>query len=1215
MTSSAAVERLRGLGPGPGAGISALGAAALAECCAGLLRPGGGGDAEAARLALDALCAAGGEAVRPHADELTPLVVGRLGDGDAAVREAARRFLVLLMEMKEMNARLENVQTGSSISDVHHNIFRTTETESPDTNEVRKTIKQKISTRDMSLLAGEGDITRKSVEPIKVFSEKDLIKEIGKVTSTLQPDNDWSIRITAMQRVEGIVLGGAADYSAFPVLLKQLVTPLINQLLDRRSTVVKQACHLLIFLSKELLRDFEPCAELLIPALLKNVVITVLVIAESADNCIKEMLRNCKVAHILPKIIEFAKNDRSAVLRGRCCEYAILMLEYWVDTPELQKSANLYEDLIKCCIADATSEVRSGARACYRIFSRIWPERSHQLFSSFEPSRQKMINDDDAETNQKQLSPVERISTAMDKAVKVDSTSFSSGDLQSALIKLSLQHDDMTSESPAQESKEGTLAIGSSFEDTSTPGKEIILDRDPDKCDSDHNAGISSSSCYLPSDSAFEPTPDILLSEATAETTFQDKAECRPNVEQISSQQTQASGDPSHLLSMSPSVSLEYSENLLNQSPVKASSDGSSGGKLRTQQLERHLVSTPRKGVVHKEPKNNHAPNFRRPLLGKQITNWFYASTRGDLDSKQPVLGEMVNSMDVPSSLTGALSLGLNPKSDWMMRVYAFNFLQQSLLEQAPKGIQEVAHNFEKVMRFVSRYLDDPHHKVAHAALSSLAEIMPFFKKPFEQYLDQTLPHVFSRLNDPKESIKQQCLAILTLAGESYSIDSLLPALLRSLDEQKSPKSRLAVLEFAKSSFAKCSVNSDIYSSSSFLKLWLGKLTLLFKDKNSKVKEAAVIGLSSIYSHYDPASMLSFLVSLSMDEQKRLTRAMKQLIPMIGSDLEEFLQQKRQRQKAPYFDRFAATDPHPRSYAGQQNKSQQHDAYQSNYVKADDVFSSACQYVPNSPLEAQGRRAGKIEHESYGRRAEMVNKRSSTTRLSSGIPQRSDYSMLSENTVEIRSIPQMYHQDTASLPEMNGHPVSIKNLHQMSSSLLEMLDDPNESTRELALSLLVGILEKQEKALENCIETLVVKLLHATKDAALKVVNQAHVCLTTVVTQFDPLRCFRAIASQLVSHDEKILIVSINSLSKLVIRLSQNELMTHLSTFLPALLDALENQSLYVRKAILLCVVDAYVKLGPALLPHLELRLDGTQLQLVVTTAHSRRRSIGARKD
>ncbi|XP_039781044.1 uncharacterized protein LOC120648347 isoform X14 [Panicum virgatum] len=62
---------------------------------------------------------------------------------------------------------------------------------------------------------------------------------------------------------------------------------------------------------------------------------------------------------------------------------------------------------------------------------------------------------------------------------------------------------------------------------------------------------------------------------------------------------------------------------------------------------------------------------------------------------------------------------------------------------------------------------------------------------------------------------------------------------------------------------------------------------------------------------------------------------------------------------------------------------------------------------------------------------------------------------------------------------------ATKNLHQM-SSLLEMLDDPDVPTRELALSLLVEILEKHRKAMESCIEILIVKLLHATKDAALK---------------------------------------------------------------------------------------------------------------------------------
>lgn len=98
------------------------------------------------------------------------------------------------------------------------------------------------------------------------------------------------------------------------------------------------------------------------------------------------MLRNCKVARVLPRIADCAKNDRSAVLRARfisssqiyallsllhlistcfiylfffnrCCNYALLILEHWPDAPEIQRLADLYEDLIRCCVADAMSEV------------------------------------------------------------------------------------------------------------------------------------------------------------------------------------------------------------------------------------------------------------------------------------------------------------------------------------------------------------------------------------------------------------------------------------------------------------------------------------------------------------------------------------------------------------------------------------------------------------------------------------------------------------------------------------------------------------------------------------------------------------------------------------------------------------------------------------------------------------------------------------------
>ena len=63
--------------------------------------------------------------------------------------------------------------------------------------------------------AGESDVTEKPIDPIKVYSEKEFIREVEKIASTLVPEKDWSIRIAAMQRTEGLVLGGWCSTSPF----------------------------------------------------------------------------------------------------------------------------------------------------------------------------------------------------------------------------------------------------------------------------------------------------------------------------------------------------------------------------------------------------------------------------------------------------------------------------------------------------------------------------------------------------------------------------------------------------------------------------------------------------------------------------------------------------------------------------------------------------------------------------------------------------------------------------------------------------------------------------------------------------------------------------------------------------------------------------------------------------------------------------------------
>ena len=57
-------------------------------------------------------------------------------------------------------------------------------------------------------MAGDNDVTEKPVDPIKVYSEKELVREIDKIAGMLTPEQDWSVRIAAMQKVEGLVFGG-----------------------------------------------------------------------------------------------------------------------------------------------------------------------------------------------------------------------------------------------------------------------------------------------------------------------------------------------------------------------------------------------------------------------------------------------------------------------------------------------------------------------------------------------------------------------------------------------------------------------------------------------------------------------------------------------------------------------------------------------------------------------------------------------------------------------------------------------------------------------------------------------------------------------------------------------------------------------------------------------------------------------------------------------
>ncbi|XP_058094985.1 CLIP-associated protein-like [Magnolia sinica] len=1281
---------------------------------------------------------------------LLPPVLQLLNDSNHGVREAAtlcieemyaqvgpqfrdelQRHHLPTSLVKEINARLEKIEPKIHSSDGPTGHFIPLEMKStslPAYNQKRNSPKTKNTARESSFSGGESDAAEKSVDPIKVYSEKELIREFEKIASTLVPEKDWSVRIAAMQRVEGLVFGGAADYPSFPTLLKQLVAPLCTQLSDRRSSIVKQACHLLCLLSKELLGDFEACAEMFIPVLFKLVVITVLVIAESADNCIKTMLRNCKVARVLPRIADCAKNDRNSVLRARCCEYALLILEYWADAPEIQRSADLYEDLIKCCVADAMSEVRSTARTCYRMFTKTWPERSRRLFSSFDPVIQRLINEEDGGVHRRYASPSLRergvqpprtqsqtpttnllgygtsAIVAMDRTASITSgTSLTSSGVLLSQTKPIAKGGERSLESVLHASKQKVTAIESMLRGGSISEK---LNSSATRSTS-LDLGVDPPSARDPPFPPAVPATDHLplQKSSLADSAAANIARGSVNnggsiVSDLITPRVQASKESgkvsyfSHLTNDSLSaLSLSYtarrsSERLHERSSIE-DADIRPIRHFTDMHIDKHYLDTPYKDAAFRVSQNSYIPNFQRPLSRKNVTGRTPAITRNTFEDTQLSVGDMSSYMDGPSSLSEALTEGLSPSSDWGARVSAFNYLR-TLLQQGPRGIQEVTQSFEKVMKLFFRHLDDPHHKVAQAALTTLAEIVPACRKPFESYVERILPHVFSRLIDPKELVRQPCSTTLELIGKTYSIESLLPALLRSLDEQRSPKAKLAVIDFAINSFNKHALNSEGAGNSGFLKLWLAKLAPLVNDKNTKLKEAAITCIISIYSHFDSVSVLNFILSLSVEEQNSLRRALKQYTPRIEVDLMNYLQNKkeRQRSKSFYDQSDVVGSSSEEGYVGTTKKSHLFGRYSSGSVDSDGGRKWSSMQESTQISVSIGQSASDETHEQLYQNFEdgsnterllsskskdlkhevnfMVDNAGSWTNRPDKVDHSVDFEshvasprldingldglvtsdqleaiglrIDSEANLELNhekitttknnpaadsqpSIPQLLHQicngnDENSITSKrralqqlveasvaNDYSVWNKYFNQILTAILEVLDDPDSSIRELAISLILEMLNNQREAMEESVEIVIEKLLHATKDMIAKVSNEAEHCLTIVLSQYDPYRCLSVVVPLLVSEDEKTLVTCINCLTKLVGRLSQEELMAQLPSFLPALFDAFGNPSADVRKTVVFCLVDIYIMLGKAFLPYLE-RLNSSQLRLVTIYAN-----------
>ena len=330
--------------------------------------------------------------------------------GAAAVSEALRSHTIRPGQLKEINARLKKIgavsSSSSSSSTTNRNGAATATreravgTRSPGRSSPSSEGSPKhggraghsLSRTSSARNGGGGHIDADDCEqPVSLSGERELVREVEAIASKLRgTGEDWNDRIATMKRLEAIVMGDSFNNDAATELLKQLKDPLTAQLLDRRSSIVRQATKLLCTMASQLGPRMEFLVGHTVPTLFKVVVITVQIMADSADSCIRHLLTCCQTHRVLVKICTVITKDRSSKLRAHCLEYLHLVLEAW-GAATIERALDVVVDAVRCGLTDADSEARATARRCFATFSQLWPETAHSMMELLDGSLQRIL--------------------------------------------------------------------------------------------------------------------------------------------------------------------------------------------------------------------------------------------------------------------------------------------------------------------------------------------------------------------------------------------------------------------------------------------------------------------------------------------------------------------------------------------------------------------------------------------------------------------------------------------------------------------------------------------------------------------------------------------------------------------------------------------------------------------------------------------------------
>lgn len=236
------------------------------------------------------------------------------------------------------------------------------------------------------------------------MNESKIQYECERICKVLENNKaEWGDRCQALENLKNICNDGGAVFPCFLEFLIRLKEPIATQLKDLRSSIVKEACLMVSNISNAFHElNCKPPSGLLmilcafVEPCLKQVPVTIKIISESAENCLKSIVSNLAPygsSKLLSMLIT-ATDDKNSHIRYISTDLLGIALSQWQLFWRAGSSGKFLGELtnrIKKLIIDSDSQTRLIARRTFWSYHNCAPEAADKLLKKLDSSNQRRI--------------------------------------------------------------------------------------------------------------------------------------------------------------------------------------------------------------------------------------------------------------------------------------------------------------------------------------------------------------------------------------------------------------------------------------------------------------------------------------------------------------------------------------------------------------------------------------------------------------------------------------------------------------------------------------------------------------------------------------------------------------------------------------------------------------------------------------------------------